>query len=286
MSSSVLIHESRFIGPTRPYNCHRSKYGVSRMGFAFTGVAAVGLPVMGFSLAAQPVQGVERLEFKPEGCNFWTWRGHKIHYVVQGEGPPVVLIIHGFGASAFHWRVGQKYKVYAIDLLGFGWSEKALVDYDALVWRDQVVDFAENGRLVIFLNTGLPERVVGVALLNSAGQFGNPNSEAEKSREETALQKFILKPLKEVFQRVVLGFFVLASKVYKNTANADDYLVESIVMPAADPNAGEVYYSKMSCPLLLVWGDLDPWVGPAKANTIKALLDWLSTSPLKTSCLI
>ncbi|CAN6698606.1 unnamed protein product [Malus baccata var. baccata] len=247
MSSSVLIHESRFIGPTRPYNCHRSKYGVSRMGFAFTGVAAVGLPVMGFSLAAQPVQGVERLEFKPEGCNFWTWRGHKIHYVVQGEGPPVVLIIHGFGASAFHWR---------------------------------------NGRLVIFLNTGLPERVVGVALLNSAGQFGNPNSEAEKSREETALQKFILKPLKEVFQRVVLGFFVLASKVYKNTANADDYLVESIVMPAADPNAGEVYYSKMSCPLLLVWGDLDPWVGPAKANTIKALLDWLSTSPLKTSCLI
>lgn len=47
--------------------------------------------------------GVERLEFKPEGYNFWTWRGHKIHYVVQGEGPPVVLI-HGFGASAFHWR--------------------------------------------------------------------------------------------------------------------------------------------------------------------------------------
>lgn len=47
--------------------------------------------------------GVERLPFKPEGYNFWTWRGHRIHYVVQGEGFPVVLI-HGFGASAFHWR--------------------------------------------------------------------------------------------------------------------------------------------------------------------------------------
>lgn len=46
---------------------------------------------------------MERLPFKPEGYNFWTWRGHKIHYVVQGEGSPVVLI-HGFGASAFHWR--------------------------------------------------------------------------------------------------------------------------------------------------------------------------------------
>lgn len=47
--------------------------------------------------------GAAKLPFKPEGYNFWTWRGHKIHYVVQGEGSPVVLI-HGFGASAFHWR--------------------------------------------------------------------------------------------------------------------------------------------------------------------------------------
>lgn len=28
--------------------------------------------------------------------------------------------------------------------------------------------------------------------------------------------------------------------------------------------------SKMTCPLLLLWGDLDPWVGPAKAEKIKA----------------
>ncbi|XP_034225064.1 pheophytinase, chloroplastic isoform X2 [Prunus dulcis] len=326
---------------------------MSRRGFAFRGVAASGLSVVGSSLTTQPVEGIERLPFKPEGYNFWTWRGHKIHYVVQGEGPPVVLI-HGFGASAFHWRynipeLAKKYKVYAIDLLGFGWSEKALIEYDAMVWRDQVVDFMKEivkeptvlvgnslgGFTALVAAAGLPEQVIGVALLNSAGQFGNPNSEAEKSEEETALQRFILKPLKEIFQRVILGFLFWQAKqparvesvlksVYKNTSNVDDYLVESITMPAADPNAGDVYYrlmtrfmtnqtkytldnvlSKMSCPLLLVWGDLDPWVGPAKANRIKefypnttlvnlqaghcphdevpelvnrALLDWLSTS--------
>ncbi|KAK9129846.1 hypothetical protein Sjap_010333 [Stephania japonica] len=27
--------------------------------------------------------------------------------------------------------------------------------------------------------------------------------------------------------------------------------------------------SKLKCPLLLLWGDLDPWVGPAKAIRIK-----------------
>lgn len=58
--------------------------------------------------------------------------------------------------SVFHWRriailtafyrynipeLAKTYKVYAIDLLGFGWSDKAIIDYDAMIWRDQVVDF-------------------------------------------------------------------------------------------------------------------------------------------------
>lgn len=47
--------------------------------------------------------GLEVLPFKPDGYNFWTWRGRRIHYVEQGAGQPIVLI-HGFGASAFHWR--------------------------------------------------------------------------------------------------------------------------------------------------------------------------------------
>ena len=41
-------------------------------------------------------------------------------------------------------ELAKKYKVYALDLLGFGWSEKALIEYDALVWRDQVVDFLKE----------------------------------------------------------------------------------------------------------------------------------------------
>lgn len=41
-------------------------------------------------------------------------------------------------------ELSKKYKVYAIDLLGFGWSEKALVEYDAMIWKDQVVDFLKE----------------------------------------------------------------------------------------------------------------------------------------------
>ncbi|KAH0900655.1 hypothetical protein HID58_040158 [Brassica napus] len=300
----------------------RNKCEISRRGFAVRGIVASGVSVMGSpppSAASQPIQGGERLAFKPEGYNFWEWRGHKIHYVVQGEGLPLVLI-HGFGASVFHWRynipeLAKKYKVYALDLLGFGWSDKALIEYDAMVWTDQVIDFIKEvvkeptvvvgnslgGFTALSVAVGLPEQVTGVALLNSAGQFASESSKKqEEEAEETVLTKFVVKPLKEVFQRVVLGFLFWQAKqpsriesvlksVYVNAANVDDYLVESISKPATDPNAGEVYYrlmtrfltnqsrytldsvlSKMTCPLLLLWGDLDPWVGPAKAEKIKA----------------
>ncbi|MEL7333814.1 MAG: alpha/beta fold hydrolase, partial [Cyanobacteria bacterium J06560_2] len=59
----------------------------------------------------------------------WDWRGYDIKYVAYGEGPPIVLI-HGFGASIGHWRknipvlAAAGHRVYALDLLGFGDSDK------------------------------------------------------------------------------------------------------------------------------------------------------------------
>lgn len=50
-----------------------------------------------------------------------------------------------------------------------------------------------------------------------------------------------------IYATVLLSFYLtinpsLATQVYINASNVDDYLVESITRPAADPNAGEVYY--------------------------------------------
>ncbi|XP_078438773.1 alpha/beta-Hydrolases superfamily protein [Wolffia australiana] len=263
-----------------------------------------------------PATEMERLPFKPDGYNYWTWRGRKIHYVEQGSGPAVVLI-HGFGASAFHWRynvpeLAKNYKVYALDLIGFGWSEKAIIEYDATVWRDQVADFVAEvvkepavlvgnslgGFTALMAASELGESVRGVVLLNSAGQFENQGKTS--SGEEKTTKKSLLKPLQDALQRVILGFLFWQAKqparvesvlksVYINSTNVDDYLLESITRPAADPNAREVYFrlmsrfmanqskytldsvlSRLSCPLLLLWGDLDPWVGPSKAERIKA----------------
>lgn len=57
----------------------------------------------------------------------------------------------------------------------------------------------------------LQDQVKGVVLLNTAGQFGDASTSTTES-EETILQKFVLKPLKEIFQRVVLGFLFWQAK--------------------------------------------------------------------------
>lgn len=40
--------------------------------------------------------------------------------------------------------MAKTHTVYAMCLLGFGLSEKALIDYSADVWRDQVADFVRE----------------------------------------------------------------------------------------------------------------------------------------------
>ncbi len=52
----------------------------------------------------------------------------KLHYTVKGEGAPLIMI-HGFSSSLHTWShliepLSRKYKVYALDLKGFGNSPK------------------------------------------------------------------------------------------------------------------------------------------------------------------
>jgi len=91
--------------------------------------------------------GLERLPLREEGWEYWQWsyagKQHRVHYIQEGEqGSPVVLV-HGFGAHAYHWRytvpaLAKKHRVYSICLLGYGWSDKAVVDYSGETWAKQV----------------------------------------------------------------------------------------------------------------------------------------------------
>jgi pimeloyl-ACP methyl ester carboxylesterase len=77
---------------------------------------------------------------------------YKINYRVEGKiGNPPILLVHGFGANVNHFRyqfpslVDAGYRVYAIDLLGFGASVKPLnaaeVGFSIEFFTRQILDF-------------------------------------------------------------------------------------------------------------------------------------------------
>ena len=81
-----------------------------------------------------------------------TKQTHNINYRVEGpENGTPILLVHGFGANINHFRfqfpalVKEGYRVYAIDLLGFGASPKPSdEDYSIELWTDLVVDFVQD----------------------------------------------------------------------------------------------------------------------------------------------
>ncbi|MGL5833678.1 MAG: alpha/beta fold hydrolase, partial [Waterburya sp.] len=82
----------------------------------------------------------------------WNWQGHKITYQQEGDTGAAVVLVHGFGASWGHWRknlpvLGESYRCYAIDLIGFGGSDKpapGIVDYTFETWGQQLADFCRE----------------------------------------------------------------------------------------------------------------------------------------------
>lgn len=80
----------------------------------------------------------------------WRWEGQEVAYGVAGSQGPTLVLIHGFGSSAAHFRklvakLSLHARVYAIDLLGFGASSKDLaLPYSPGLWASQVEAFVRS----------------------------------------------------------------------------------------------------------------------------------------------
>lgn len=71
---------------------------------------------------------------EPTGATFAELRGTRVRYVDEGEGPAVVLV-HGFASSLNAWDgvravlLRRGFRVVALDLKGFGWTDRPEGDY-------------------------------------------------------------------------------------------------------------------------------------------------------------
>lgn len=229
-------------------------------------------------LSSFDYQTASVLPWSPTGYSSWKWKDQTINYVELGsKDMPKILLIHGFGASAFHWRynlpvLARDFHVFAIDLLGFGLSDKPIIDYNASVWRDQALDFIaevvnaqSEGPCVVAGNSlggftalfaaasdrATKENLIsGCILLNGAGRFRPVDGSVVPEKKNHSFWQ----PIAAALQRLVISFSFMYTKqplriaqvlkqVYPvNQEMVNDELVESIRLPAQHPNAAEVFY--------------------------------------------
>lgn len=243
----------------------------------------------------------------------WAWNGHTIAYTAMGEGQPLVLI-HGFGASMGHWRKNipvlaeAGYRVYALDLLGFGDSDQPQLDYTLDLWQDLLKDFwAEliqtpavyvgnsiGGLLTLMMLADHPESAIAGAVLNCAGGLNHRPEELHPPLN------WVMGAFTRVVSSEFLGPFVFSQvrrkhrirsslkQVYRNREAITDELIDMIHTPASKPTAQKVFASILTAPpgpkptdllpniqqpLLVLWGENDPWTPIKGADIYRKLAE-------------
>jgi pimeloyl-ACP methyl ester carboxylesterase len=242
----------------------------------------------------------------------WVWKNYTVQYTVVGTGAPL-LLVHGFGASLGHWRrnipvlAAAGYRVFAIDLLGFGGSDKPALDYSLELWQELLYDFwaahiqaptvfvgnSIGGLLCLMMLANHPDTAAGGILLNCAGGMNHrPGELAPPLRFMMAAFTALVKS--PVFGPVVFNQIRkkhrirrTLSQVYRNQEAITDELVDMLYTPSCDAGAQKVFASvltappgpsptellpKVNVPLLVLWGTDDPWTPISVATTYQQLV--------------
>lgn len=116
----------------------------ARQVLALGGAALGALAALNSALATPPPPPRQQT---PGRAARYRWSEGEIFYTVYGEGPPLVLL-HGIGigASSFEMRyiaepLAQHFRVHALDLLGFGRSDRPRVAYSSGLYTALLADF-------------------------------------------------------------------------------------------------------------------------------------------------
>jgi pimeloyl-ACP methyl ester carboxylesterase len=201
--------------------------------------------------------------------------GQKIKYVDVGSGP-VVVLLHGLGGNSSNWAfnisaLSAKYRVIAPDQIGFGRSDKPLINYrvgtyadfldkllDGLnVERATLVGNSMGGWIAALYAVKYPKRVERLVLVDAAG-FAPPKdldlstlSGLNPSTREQARYLAGLVFFNPLFKTDAAVDATLAARISAGDGYTIQSLVESI-RRNEDMLDGKL--SAVKQPVLIIWG--------------------------------
>jgi 2-hydroxy-6-oxonona-2,4-dienedioate hydrolase len=205
-----------------------------------------------------------------------TLFGAKIHYVEAGSGP-VVILLHGLGADWTSWAatvgpLSQKYRVIALDQVGFGRSDKPMIAYrigtlvdflDALykelkINRASLVGNSLGGWTAAAFAIAHPEKVDRLVLVDAAGikqasdlsviQYLNPST-IEGAKKILSLV---------LYNKALVNDMAAAALLTRRVMSGDGYTVQQFI--EAGTRGDDLLDGRLGAiklPTLIVWGRED-----------------------------
>lgn len=206
--------------------------------------------------------------------------GQHIRYIEAGAGPAIVLV-HGLADDSGVWQqqigpLARHGRVLALDQIGFGRSDKPLLDYRAQTLVDFLDEFMQTvhaahavvvgnslgGWVAALLAVEHPQRVDKLVLIDSAGLNGLPEALGPRVMEALRLSTLddlrILGPLTFADPSFYQPEETLRRAFADRVAARDGYTV-SRIMESIERGEDllDERLAKIAQPTLIVWGRRD-----------------------------
>jgi 2-hydroxy-6-oxonona-2,4-dienedioate hydrolase len=205
--------------------------------------------------------------------------GQKIRYVEAGTGAPVILL-HGLGGNSTNWTLNinvlaAKYRVIVPDQIGFGQSDKPLINYrvgtyvdfldrlynELKIERAVLVGNSMGGWIAALYAIAHPEKVTRLVLVDAAGFAPPKDFDAKQlaalnpsTRDGVRQLAALVFYNKQLYTSDTAIDFMLAQRM----AAGDGYTIQSLIESIArreDMLDGKL--SSIKQPTLLIWGRHD-----------------------------
>ncbi len=233
--------------------------------------------------------------------SYVSFDGARMRYLRAGSGPPLILV-HGLMGHSFSWRYAmpvfaQRFTVYAVDLLGAGYSDRPVIDQTLRANAQRLLRFLDEigarscillgssrgGGIVMRAAALAPERIERMILVSPINPW-SPHGKriapllshaliapwfSSVAPRVKPLHRFMLRRLYGDPSRIVPGTIEGYAGPYDR---AKSFAQEVRILSTWNQDLEELH-SVLPCiahiPTLLLWGNRDAAVSPASAEPLR-----------------